>query len=165
MGKLKTHSPIYCVMDKLENMLNFTHSTKYIWLAVYQFNVFREVCTMMIKRWCNVQTNERDLQAKTYPTICTHHKLHNNNETKSRFPVMYMQWVYHDKRIGKLFVMPISIHYNLRWCVQAQIALPRKWTHWAANTMLCIAITYITHRIEANISHNTKNILPEQNLI
>ena len=29
-------------------------------------------------RWCNVQTNEHDLQAKTYPTICTHHKLHNN---------------------------------------------------------------------------------------
>ena len=39
----------------------------------------------MIMRWCNVQTNEYDLQAKTYPTICTHHKLHNNN--KNKFPV------------------------------------------------------------------------------
>ena len=38
---------------------------------------------MMIIRWCTVQTN--DLQAKTYPTICTHHKLYNNNENK--FPV------------------------------------------------------------------------------
>ena len=30
----------------------------------------------------NVQTNEYDLQAKTYPTICTYHKLRNNNENK-----------------------------------------------------------------------------------
>ena len=26
-------------------------------------------------RWCNVQTNEYDLQDDTYPIICTHHKL------------------------------------------------------------------------------------------
>ena len=36
-------------------------------------------------RWCNVQTNEYDLQAKTYPTICSHHELHNDNENK--YPV------------------------------------------------------------------------------
>ena len=36
----------------------------------------------MIMRWCNVQTNEHDLQAKTYLNICIHHKLHNNNENK-----------------------------------------------------------------------------------
>ena len=59
MGKLKTHSLTYCIMDK--------------------------VCTMMIMRWFNVQTNEYDLHAKTYLTICTHHKLHNTNENK--FPV------------------------------------------------------------------------------
>ena len=35
--------------------------------------------------WCNVQTNEYGLQDKTYPIICTHHKLHNNKENK--FPV------------------------------------------------------------------------------
>ena len=29
--------------------------------------------------------NEYDLQDKTYPIICTHHKLHNNAENK--FPV------------------------------------------------------------------------------
>ena len=33
-------------------------------------------------QWCNVQTKERDQQAKTYPTICTYHKLHNNDENK-----------------------------------------------------------------------------------
>ena len=33
-------------------------------------------------RWYNVQTNEYDLQAITYLTICTHHKLHNNDENK-----------------------------------------------------------------------------------
>ena len=32
-----------------------------------------------------VQTNEYDLQAKTYPTSCTHHKLHNTDEINSRF--------------------------------------------------------------------------------
>ena len=36
-------------------------------------------------RWCNVKTNEHDQQAKTYPIICTYHKLHNNKKTKSRF--------------------------------------------------------------------------------
>ena len=36
-------------------------------------------------KWCTIQTNEYDLQAKTYPNICTHHKLHNNNESNSRF--------------------------------------------------------------------------------
>ena len=30
-------------------------------------------------------TNEYNLQAKTYPNICTHHKLHNNNENKFPF--------------------------------------------------------------------------------
>ena len=85
MGKLKTNSPTYCDMDNWENMFNLTHSTKYIWQAFYKFNIFRQVCTMTIMRRCTVQTNAYDLQAKTYPTIYTHHKLHNNNENK--FPV------------------------------------------------------------------------------
>ena len=42
-------------------------------------------------RWCNVQTNEYDLQAIMYPTICTHHKLQNNDDPS--FPGMYMQYV------------------------------------------------------------------------
>ena len=33
-------------------------------------------------RWCTVQTNECDLQAKTFRNICTHHKLRSNNENK-----------------------------------------------------------------------------------
>ena len=41
---------------------------------------------MMIMRWCTVQTNKCDLQAKTYSNICIHHKQHNNNENK--FPVL-----------------------------------------------------------------------------
>ena len=45
-------------------------------------NVYRYVCTMMIMRWCNVQTNEYDLKAITYSIICTHHKLHNKDENK-----------------------------------------------------------------------------------
>ena len=45
-------------------------------------------------RWCNIQTNENHLQTNTYPIICTHHKLHNDNENK--FPVfpecMWNKW-------------------------------------------------------------------------
>ena len=45
---------------------------------------------MMIMRWSNVQTNEYDIQDKTYPIIYTHHKLHNNNKKTPAFPRMYM---------------------------------------------------------------------------
>ena len=46
----------------------------------------------MIMGWCYVQTHEYDLQAKTYPTIWSHHKLHNDDENKiSVFPEMYLQ--------------------------------------------------------------------------
>ena len=86
IGKLKTHSPTYCIMDSGENMPYLTHTLdKNISETFYKFTVFRQVCTMVIMRWCNVQRNEYDLQDKTYPIVCTHHKLHNNNENK--FPV------------------------------------------------------------------------------
>ena len=32
-------------------------------------------------RWCYLQTNEYDLQAKMQPIIWTYHELHNCNET------------------------------------------------------------------------------------
>ena len=42
MGKMKTHSPTYGIMDNWENMLNLApHLTKYIWQAFYKFDVFR----------------------------------------------------------------------------------------------------------------------------
>ena len=47
----------------------------------------------MIIRWCNVQIDEYHLQAKTYPTICTHHKLYNNIE--KIFPVFPKCWSVH----------------------------------------------------------------------
>ena len=48
---------------------------------------------MMKMGWCNVQTYAYDMQAKTYPTICTHNKLRNNDENKIQgfFSGMYMQ--------------------------------------------------------------------------
>ena len=33
MGKLKTHSPIYCIMDSWENMLNLSHTLNKIYLT------------------------------------------------------------------------------------------------------------------------------------
>ena len=86
MGKLKTHSPTYCIMDNWENMLNLTHTRQIISDRHFISSMSSDkVCTVIIMRWCNVQTNEYDLQSKTYPTIYTHHKLHNTNENK--FPV------------------------------------------------------------------------------
>ena len=86
MGKLKIHSPTYRIMDNERIcLILLTHSTKYIWQAFYKSNVFRYVCTIMVMRWCTVQTNEYDLQAKMYPTICNHHKLH--IIMKKKFPV------------------------------------------------------------------------------
>ena len=74
MGKLKTGSHMNCRMDNWEKcLILLTHSTKYIWQAFYKFNVFRWVCTMMIMRWCYVQTNEYDLQTKAY----LHHSRNN----------------------------------------------------------------------------------------
>ena len=63
---------------------------------------------MMIMGLCNIQTNEHDLQAKTYPNICAHHKLHNDNENKIPvFPV---------RRIVK--------HMKLLNCLTAVMLLP-----------------------------------------
>ena len=40
LGKLKTYSPIYWIMDNLENMPNLTHTLNKIYLAD-KFNVYR----------------------------------------------------------------------------------------------------------------------------
>ena len=86
MGKLKAHSPTYCIMDNWENMLNVTHTRQIISDRHFISSMSSDkACTMMIMRRCNVQTNEYDLEAKMYPTICTHHKAHSTNENK--FPV------------------------------------------------------------------------------
>ena len=91
MGKLKTYSPTYCIMDNWENMLNLTHTPEKLYLTGILSSMSSDkVCTMMIMRWCNVQTNEYDLQAKTYPTICIHQKLHNTNERNERNEIMYV---------------------------------------------------------------------------
>ena len=42
MGKLKTHSPTYCIMDNWENMLNLTRMIDYIGhMSIHTPNVFR----------------------------------------------------------------------------------------------------------------------------
>ena len=51
--------------------------------------------SIKIIRDCNVQTNEYDLQAIMYPTICTHHRLNRNNGNKTPdFP-----WYIWNKRL------------------------------------------------------------------
>ena len=80
-GSTENTQPHLLYKDNSENMLNLTHTlTKYIWQTF--ISSMSSICTMTIMRGCNVQTNECDLQAKTYPTICTHHKLRNNNKNK-----------------------------------------------------------------------------------
>ena len=96
MGKLKTHSPTYCIMDNWANMLNLTHAFDKLYLRHFISSMSSDkVCTMMIMRWCNgVQTNEYDLEGKTHPIIYSHHKLHNTNENKFlAFPgCIYNKW-------------------------------------------------------------------------
>ena len=66
------HSPTYCIMDNWENICLILHTRQIISDRHFISSMSSDiVCTMMIMRWCNVQTNEYDAQAKTYPTICT----------------------------------------------------------------------------------------------
>ena len=98
-------------------LIVLTHLTKYIWQAYYKFNVFRWLCTMMIMRWCNVQSNEYHLQAKTYPTICSHQNLHNTNE-KIPFSPEYGGYVPFDDA-------------NIIWAIDISFQSPRlKWANW-----------------------------------
>ena len=59
MGKLKTYSPTYCIMDNWDNMLNLTHTLDKLYLTDFFISSMSsdKVCTIMIMRWCNVQTN------------------------------------------------------------------------------------------------------------
>ena len=50
----------------------------------YHFLTLQKKIPLLLNR--SVQRNKYDLQAKMYQTIFTHHKLHNNNESKSWFP-------------------------------------------------------------------------------
>ena len=85
MGKLKTHSPTYCMTDNWENMLNLTHTLNKIYLTGIEVQFLQISLHNYDNEMVHLQTNEYDLQGKMYLTICTHHKLHNNNENK--FPV------------------------------------------------------------------------------
>ena len=40
MGKLKTHSPIYCIMDNWENMHNLTHTLDKIYLTGVSLDLY-----------------------------------------------------------------------------------------------------------------------------
>ena len=86
MGQLKTHSPTCFVIDNWENMPYLTHTldkldlTGILWVQCLQISLHNDDNEMVY-----VQINEYDLQVKMHLTICTHHKLHNNNENK--FPV------------------------------------------------------------------------------
>ena len=61
MGKLKAHSPIYCIMDSCENMLHLTHRLDIIYLTgismssdkfadgAYSLDAFRAVNVSFVK--------------------------------------------------------------------------------------------------------------------
>ena len=63
MGKLKTHSPTYCIMDNWKNMLYLTHTLDKIYLA----GIFiSSMSSDKFAQWWywDVQINEYDLQTK-----------------------------------------------------------------------------------------------------
>ena len=83
-------------------------------------------------RWCNVQTNEYDLQAITYPTICTHHKLHNNDENKIPvFPeCICNSWQNMMQQMMMMITWAINIAFQspeLKWV---------SWTHTTPYTLM-----------------------------
>ena len=112
-------------------------------------------------RWCNVQTNKYDLQAKICPIICTHHILHNDNENKipvfpeciynkssqilPNTPVCQNQWM--------LCYLPIP-----RLWVQSKSQWPDSSEMWTQYTMQSCEYTYqlSSWNLIKHLDNNTK---------
>ena len=69
---------IHSIEFEDENTRNYSiHTRDRVYLTtIFMFNAFRCIRTMMIMRWCNVQTGENKLQANMYQIVCTQHRLH-----------------------------------------------------------------------------------------
>ena len=76
---IKTYIIIYVKTQKIRYIIHYDNKAKYIYSLNHhvQTSLHNDDNAMVY-----LQTNEYDLQAKTYPSIWTHHKLHNNNENK-----------------------------------------------------------------------------------
>ena len=78
MGYLETHSPT------LYNGQLREYSWSYTLDKIYLTGILQVQCLQIsLQNVGNVPKNEHDLQFKTYPTTCTHHKLHNDNESNA----------------------------------------------------------------------------------
>ena len=116
-------------------------------------------------KWCNVQTNEYDLQAtneydlqaKGYPTICTHYKLINNN--KNKLPVLpecicnkwqqMMQQTYQAHNHGNMITLgkvdTSDLMMIITWARDIFIQSPKlKWDNWTHKT------PYIVMKMKGN---------------
>ena len=100
---------------------------------------------MMIMRWCSLQTNEHDLQAIMYPTVCKYHRLNIKNGNK--IPVFPG---YICNRWQNMIVQPSQTHNHgkiwqqwERW-IQLQLkawhfsGMWMNWTHWGLLLHICV---------------------------
>ena len=58
MGKLKSHSPIYCIKENGLNSFLDTYLKEYRRQIFSIFYAFREFCSMMIIRWLEFDIGE-----------------------------------------------------------------------------------------------------------
>ena len=70
------------IIERMDFILD-THSTEHTWRTFYMLNAFSYICTVMIMKLCNMQTNEYDLQVITYPSFGIGHRLHSSNENNN----------------------------------------------------------------------------------
>ena len=66
----------------------------------------------MIMRWSNVQTNEYDLQAKTYPTICTLINCTMLMKTNSWLGEWHRPWTVPPLSTGRLKVSRFQVYWS-----------------------------------------------------
>ena len=87
-------------------------------------------CTIMIMRWCNVQTNEYDLQTKTYLTICT----------ICTICVQCLRWcvmmIIEDSKMSK-------IEYDLKAIMYSTYDIPHKLCNISGNQIMSVWYRYI----------------------
>ena len=97
-GKLKTHSPIYCVMDNWENMLNLTHILDKMYLTgkLKRIRIFALIipCTIIMETKSRYTQNVYAISDRTW---CNKHLRHTTTEniimgTVDTSDLMYYQY-------------------------------------------------------------------------
>ena len=135
MGKLKARSPTYCIMDNWENMLNLTHTLDKWYLRHFISSMSSdEVCTMMIMRWFNVQTNEYDIDCIIL--MKTNSRFSRNVYTISEYDVINISGTQQRKNMKTMGKVDTSdLMMIITWGIDISVQSPiLKWASWTHTT-------------------------------